>query len=298
MLGPGDDAAVIAAPDGRVVATTDLLVEGEHFRCDWSTAYDVGRKAAAQNLADIVAMGARPTAMLVGLAAPPDLAVDWVDGLADGLREECALVDAAVAGGDVVRSDRLTVAVMALGDLGGRPPVTRAGARPGDVVVVAGRLGFAAAGLALLAAGRGSGALADAHRRPKVPYAAALRLADAGATAMIDVSDGLVADIGHLAERSGVRIELASDDLPLAPELVEAGLSLGVDPLSWVAGGGDDHAMAATLPSDAALRAVMLLADLPEPVPFTQIGRVVEGSGVVFVDQTPPGAAGYDHFRT
>ncbi len=299
LLGPGDDAAVIAAPDGRVVATTDLLVDEVHFRRGWSTAYDVGRKAAAQNLADVAAMGARPTALLVGLAAPADLRLDWTDGLADGLRDECALVGASVAGGDVVRSERLTIAVTALGDLGGGRAVTRAGARPGDVVVVAGRLGFAAAGLALLAAGLGGdGALADAHRRPAVPYAAAWALARAGATAMIDVSDGLVGDLTHVAERSRVRIELALDDLPLAPELVEAGLSVGVDPMSWVAGGGDDHAFAATMPNDLALKAVTMIADLPEPCPFTQIGRVVEGSGVVFVDREPPGLAGHDHFRT
>src|SRR3954469_2673010 len=136
-LGPGDDAAVVAAPDRRGVATTDLLVEGRHFRRDWSTAYDVGRKAAAQNLADIAAMGATPTALLVGLACPPDTTVEWCEQLADGLRDEAALVGAGVVGGDVVRSDVVTVAVSALGDLQGRPPVTRAGARPGDVVVVA-----------------------------------------------------------------------------------------------------------------------------------------------------------------
>src|SRR3954464_5514250 len=190
LLGPGDDAAVVAAHDGRVVASTDLLVEGTHFRRDWSSAYDVGRKAAAQNLADIAAMGAWPTALLVGLAAPADLPLEWVDGLADGLRDECALVDADVVGGDVSRSSVLTLAVTALGDLRGRQPVTRAGARPGDVVVVAGRLGYAAAGLALLSEGHADAAMADAHRRPQVAYAAALRLAEDGATAMIDVSDG------------------------------------------------------------------------------------------------------------
>jgi thiamine-monophosphate kinase len=188
--------------------------------------------------------------------------------------------------------------VTALGDLRGRAPVTRTGARPGDVVVVAGRLGFAAAGLALLRAGHADSPLAQAHRRPEVPYDAALRLAELGATAMIDVSDGLVADLGHLAESSGVRIELATDDLPLPAELVEAGLAIGADPLGWVATGGDDHAFAATLPSDLALRAVAVLADLPEPVPFTQVGRVVAGSGVVFVDGTPPGPPGWDHFSS
>ena len=244
-------------------------------------------------------MGATPTAVVVGLAAPPDLELAWVDGLADGLRDECGIVGASVVGGDVVGSDTLTVCVTALGDLGGRPPVTRAGARPGDVVVVAGRLGFAAAGLALLQSGRADHPLTSAHRLPEVPYAAALRLAAVGATSMIDVSDGLVADLGHVAKASGVRLELASDDLPLAPELVDAGLLLGIDPRGWVAAGGEDHAFAATLASDVALRAVALLADLPGPVPFAQVGRVVEGpADVVFVDEAPPTIAGHDHFAT
>jgi len=296
LLGPGDDGAVVAAPDGRVVVSTDLLVEGTHFRRDWSSSYDVGRKAAAQNLADVVAMGAAPTALVVGLAAPPDLPLEWVDGLTDGLRDECALVEAGVVGGDVSRSTVLTLAVTALGDLRGRQPVTRSGARPGDVVVVAGRLGYAAAGLALLTAGQDDAVLADAHRRPEVAYAAALRLAEDGASAMIDVSDGLVADVGHIATASGVRIELASDDLPLPPELVEAGLAVGVDPLSWVAGGGDDHAFVATMSDASVLRAMTRIADLPEPVPFTQIGRVVDGHGVTFVDRAPSGTTGHDHF--
>jgi thiamine-monophosphate kinase len=259
----------------------------------------VGRKAAAQNLADVAAMGATPTAIVVGLAAPPDLPLEWVDGLADGLRDECQLVGASVAGGDVVRADVVTIAVTALGELNGAEPVTRSGARPGDVVVVAGRLGFAAAGLALLHAGHDDHPLAAAHRAPEVPYAAALRLAAAGATAMIDVSDGLVADLGHVAARSRVRVELASDDLPLPPELVDAGLLVGEDPRSWVAAGGDDHAFAAAMPGDAVLRAMAMLADLPAPVPFVQLGRVVAGApAVVFVDEDPPVIAGHDHFAT
>src|SRR5512139_1545826 len=187
LLGAGDDAAVVAAPDGRVVATTDLLVEGRHFRRTWSEAYDVGRKAAAQNLADVAAMGAVPTALLVGLAAPADLPLDWALRFADGLREECEVVGAAVAGGDVVRSELLTVAVTALGSLEGREPVTRSGARPGDVVAVAGRLGWAAAGLAVLSRGfRSPRVLVEAHRRPAPPYAQGPQAATLGATAMID----------------------------------------------------------------------------------------------------------------
>src|SRR5205085_5113479 len=109
---------------------------------------------------------------------------------------------------------------------------------------------------------------------------------------------GLVADLGHVASASRVAIELATDDLPLPADLVEAGLALGIDPLGWIAGGGDDHAFAATMSGDAALRAVTLLADLPEPVPFAQVGRVVEGAGVTFVDAPPPGAGGHEHWRT
>ncbi|MGH3388795.1 MAG: AIR synthase related protein, partial [Actinomadura sp.] len=124
-LGPGDDAAVVRAPDGRVVATSDLLVEGRHFRRDWSSAYDVGRKAAAQNLADVAAMGAHPTALLVGFAAPPETPVAWAVALCEGLRDECEVVGASVVGGDVVRAPAITVAVTALGDLSGARPLTR-----------------------------------------------------------------------------------------------------------------------------------------------------------------------------
>ncbi|MGH3344690.1 MAG: thiamine-phosphate kinase, partial [Carbonactinosporaceae bacterium] len=142
LVGPGDDAAVLRAGDGRVVATTDLLAEGQHFLRAWSSGYDVGRKAAAQNLADVAAMGAVPTALLVGLAAPPDLETAWALDLADGLRDESAPLGASVVGGDVTRAGVITVAVTALGDLQGRRPVRRGGAQVGDIVAVAGRLGW------------------------------------------------------------------------------------------------------------------------------------------------------------
>jgi thiamine-monophosphate kinase len=165
------------------------------------------------------------------------------------------------------------------------------------VVVVVGRLGFAAAGLALLTAGEHDAPLAAAHRRPLVPYVAARELAAAGATAMIDVSDGLVADLGHVAERSGVGIEIAAADLPVAPEVADAARSLGADPLTWVAGGGDDHAIAATLPGAVVERAAAALGVGPEPRVLHRIGRVVAGQGVRFVDQVPPGMHGHEHFR-
>jgi thiamine-monophosphate kinase len=292
LLGPGDDAAVIAAPDGRVVATTDLMVEGRHFRREWSTGYDVGRKAAAANLSDVVAMGARPTALLVGLAAPADLALDWVDGLTDGLRDECGLVGAAVVGGDITQSDTLTIAVTALGDLGGAPPLTRSGARPGDHVVLIGWPGRAAAGLALLAAGYADHPIVAAHRRPAPGYAAALLLAAGGdVTAMIDVSDGLVADLGHIAAASGASVELTATDLPIDSELLAAADLLGVDAFEWIAGGGDDHCFAATLAEEAR-----------ESGHVPGIGRVVATAPggkptVRFTDRERPRSGGHEHFR-
>ncbi|MEV0970361.1 thiamine-phosphate kinase [Microtetraspora glauca] len=286
LLGPGDDAAILSAPDGRVVVSTDLLIEGRHFRRNWSSGYDIGRKAAAQNLSDIAAMGAEPTAIFVGLGLPADVTTDWLDALTDGFRDECALVGASVAGGDISRSDTVVLGVTALGDLGGRQPVTRSGARPGHVVAVAGRLGHAAAGLALLQAGRADGGdLVDAHRRPRPLYACGPGAARLGATAMLDVSDGLLQDLGHIAEASGTGIELDPATLPVAPALAEAARDLGADPLEWVLTGGDDHAFAAAFPGDVRL-----------PSPWLVVGQVIEGKGVHVTGRSGT-AGGWDHFR-
>ena len=203
-VGIGDDAAVVGAPSGSVVAAVDLLIEGRHFRRDWSAAYDVGVKAAARSLADIAAMGAVNTALLVALAAPGTLPARWATDLADGLAAEAARAGAGIVGGDTARADLVILSVTALGDLAS-PPVLRSGARPGDLVAVAGPLGRSAAGLALLQAGR-PGAFAElvaAHQRPAPPYDAGPEAARLGATAMIDVSDGLLADLGHVAAASG-----------------------------------------------------------------------------------------------
>ena len=219
LVGIGDDAAVLAVPDGRVVATTDFLLEGRHFRRDWSSATDVGHKAAARSLADLAAMGAEPSALLVALAAPAELPVGWARELAQGLAAECARGGASVIGGDTARAGSVILAVTGLGDLAGRAPVLRSGAAPGDLVAVAGPLGPAAAGLALLTtAWPGPGppgtTLVAAHLRPAPPYDAGPEAADLGATAMIDISDGLLADLGHVAVASGVRIDLASRRTP------------------------------------------------------------------------------------
>jgi len=287
VVGIGDDAAVLTAPDSRVVATTDLLVEGRHFRRDWSSAADIGAKAAAQNLADVAAMGAVPVALLVGFAAPGDLAITWARELVAGIAAECARAGATVAGGDVSGAESVVLAVTALGDLAGRDPVTRAGARPGDVLAYAGVLGESAAGLALLEAGLTRPApLIAAHRRPAPPYHAGPEAAGLGATAMIDVSDGLLADAGHLARASGVQIDIDSGRLPANPALAAAATALGrPGVLDWVLTGGEDHALAATFPAGREL-----------PPGWTVIGQVRGGHGVLVNGKAVTGRPGWDHF--
>ncbi|MEV1328856.1 thiamine-phosphate kinase [Micromonospora costi] len=287
LLGPGDDAAVIAAPDARVAASTDVLVEGRHFRRDWGSARDIGHRAAAANLADIAAMGGTPTALLVALCMPAELEPSWAEELADGLAAEAATVGASVVGGDMSSSPTLTIAVTALGDLGGRPPVTRSGARPGDVLALAGRTGYAAAGLTVLSRGfRTPRLLVEAYRRPEVPYAAGPQAAGLGATSMIDVSDGLVADLGHVARASGVAIDVRRDAFEVPPQMRDAAQALGADPFAWMLGGGEDHALAATFPPGV---------DLPPP--WRPIGQVATGSGVTVDGKPYTGSAGWDHFR-
>jgi thiamine-monophosphate kinase len=300
---------VLATPDGRVVATTDFLLEGRHFRRDWSSAADVGHKAAARSLADCAAMGAVPTALLVALAAPPGLPVRWARELAEGLAAECARTGASVIGGDTARADSVLLAVTGLGDLQGRPPVLRSGARPGDLVAVAGPLGHAAAGLALLQAGLTAGPLVTAQLRPAPPYDAGPEAAALGATAMIDVSDGLLADLGHIARASGVLIDLDSGALRPADRLQHAARAVAAaalhspgdrtsqvsrpaepDALTWVLTGGEDHALVAAFPAGARL-----------PPRWTVIGTVRRpagdpGGGVVLDGQPRAGLPGWDHF--
>jgi thiamine-monophosphate kinase len=232
-------------------------------------------------------MGAVPTGLLLGLAVPPDLPVAWLEELADGMRAEGEPLGARVLGGDVVRADVLVLAVTAFGDLQGRAPVTRSGAKPGDVVAYTGRLGWAAAGLAVLGRGfRSPVGVVAAHRRPEPPYAQGPRAAELGATAMVDVSDGLVADLQHVALASGVGIELDTSRLEVSAKLRDVGNALGVEPMDWVLAGGDDHALAATFPGDA-----------PPPAPWTVIGRVARGRGVVVDGAAYQGPGGWDHFR-
>lgn len=287
-VAPGDDAAVVTVDDCPVVVTTDVLVDSVHFRTDWSGPEDIGRRASAASLADVVAMGARPVALVVALTAPSTTESAWVLRLADGLRDEAALVGASVVGGDL-SSGPLQVAVTALGRLEGRDPVLRSGAQVGDQVVLSGRVGWAEAGLAVLSRGfRSPRVLVEAYRRPDVPYAAVLEASEAGALrSLCDVSDGLLADLGHIAVSSGAAIDVESAQLEVGEPIASLAAAYGTDPMPWVLGGGHDHAFVGTVP-----------AELDVPEGFTRIGRVVEAvEPVVTVDGTVwSGPSGHAHF--
>lgn len=293
LVGPGDDAAVLAAPDGRVVATTDTLVHGPDFRLAWSSGFDLGWKSAAVNLADVAAMGARPTALLVALAMPTSTALSFVEDLARGLRAACDALapGCAVEGGDLTVSDTLTIAVTALGTLDGRRPVLRSGARPGDVLAIAGEIGAAGRGLAILfdrfrdGAGEpvavdrerltsGQRADLDAQLRPSPPIALGVVAADAGATAMMDVSDGLVLDASRMAAASRVSADI--DTASIGDDIAAALIA------------GEDHALLASFPSRAAV-----------PEGFRPIGRVRERAEdpVLLDGRAPRGSGGWDPYR-
>ena len=307
LLGPGDDAAVIAAPDSRTVISIDTLVQDADFRLEWpsgyrTSGYDVGWKCAAQNLSDINAMGAVPTSLVVSLTLTGTTSVAWVEDLADGLAAAISALGAAqcsVVGGDLGKGGQVVVTAAVTGDLQGRNPVLRSGARPGDVVAVAGELGRAAGGLAVLESALDYAALAKdpsaensellalvaAQCRPHPPLRQGPRAAVAGATAMLDISDGLIRDAGRIAAASGVGIDLDPAAVRRRAEpLQDAAARVGADAGAWVLGGGEDHGLLACFPAGSGL-----------PAGFERIGLVAGGTGVT-VGGAPPRALGWDHF--
>jgi thiamine-monophosphate kinase len=285
-VGPGDDAAVVSAGDGRAVVSTDVLVQDRHFRLDWSTPHDVGRKAIAQNAADIEAMGGRATAFVVGFGAPGDTPTAQVDALVDGMWDEAGRIGAGIVGGDLVSCPQWVLSVTVLGDLDGRAPVLRSGAKTGSVLAVVGELGRSAAGYALWHNGiEGFEELRRRHVVPEPPYGEGGAAAAAGAQAMIDVSDGLVADLRHVAVASGVGIDLSA--LALAADhdaLAAAAAAADADAWLWVLGGGEDHALVACFAGAV-------------PAGWRIIGRVLDGPARVLVDgEEWRGYAGWESF--
>ncbi|MGO9457045.1 MAG: thiamine-phosphate kinase [Acidimicrobiales bacterium] len=274
----GDDAAVVAAPRGPLVLATDAVVEGVHADLSLVTLGDLGWKALSAAVSDIGAMGARPLHALVAICAPP--ATD-LDALIEGVAEASAAWDCPVVGGDLSGAAQVVVSVAVTGVLeAGRPPVTRAGASAGDVLVVTGPLGGSAAGLRLLRSGRGDGPLVEAHRRPRPRLAEGRFAAEAGATAMIDVSDGLALDLHRLADASGVGFLL--DAVPVAPGAR----------LDEALGGGEDYELVVATPDPGALGAALVGAGLRPPM---VIGRCTAEIGERLLGGEPLGRLGFEH---
>jgi len=290
LVAPGDDAAVLLT-NGRTIATTDTVVLGRDWLDAWSSGADIGHKVVAQNLADVAAMGGRPTGVLVTLVADPDLSLEWVLDHVRGLAEACADAGVAVLGGDLSSAPAgvVMVSVTALGRLDGEP-VLRSGARHGDVFAVHGSLGLADAGLRLLRADA-----ADRHpvavgrqRRPEPPLAAGPAAAAAGATAMLDLSDGLLRDGGRIARASGVVIDL--DPAALASDVEALTDALGAEAaLDCVLAGGEEHSLLATFPAGA-------LPDGWRAIGLVRQPRAGE-TATILVDGHIVPHTGWDHFR-
>ena len=285
IVGPGDDAAVLGIR-GSLVTSSDVLVQGRHFRTEWASAEDIGYRAAIQNLADIDAMGAVPRALQVTLVMPPDTPVDWVVGCATGLRDACEPHEVGVVGGDLASGRDIVISVTVLGESRDRLLVTRSGATPGALVAVAGHLGAAAAGLHQCE--NDTTVVAEATKlflRPAPRIGAGVVAARAGANAMIDLSDGLVTDARRLAQASGLTVNIHSADVPVHSAAEAVAKAFDVDPMSWALTGGEDHHLLATFPSGTAL-----------PEGWYAIGQCAVGPAEVRVDGQVPTSWGWDHF--
>jgi thiamine-monophosphate kinase len=295
LVGPGDDSAVVSAPDSRFTVTTDTMVEGHDFKLEWSSGYDLGYKAIASNVADVAAMGAKPTALVVALICRPSTEIEWLESFADGLRDGCLALapQAAVVGGDLTIADTTVIAVTAHGDLEGRAPVLRSGAQVGDIVAVAGTLGKASAGLALLQSGNADAIsaydeLVNFQRRPQPPISVGVIAAVAGATSMLDLSDGLSRDAARIAKASNVSVSLNRRDLQgFEAMLEEAARAIGANAFDWVLDGGEDHSLLATFAAGSSI-----------PREFKPIGEIVtRANHDVLLDLAPVAEGGWDSVR-
>ena len=309
VLGPGDDAALVEPGRHLGVLTVDLLVEGVDFDRSSYTARDVGYKAVAVNVSDVAAMGASPRYGLVAVGLPPSVDARWAVELVAGMRAAADEYGLALVGGDLSRASEVTVAVTLTGEVPEGGAVTRAGARPGDRVVVTGALGAAAGGLLLLRAPASSVAavvasswarrLVEAQLRPRARVGEGRTLASAGATAMIDVSDGFAKDLSRLCAASGVGATVRLADLPLAAELGELSRHVPAEPLGLALGGGEDFELLAALPAEGVAKARTVLLER-FGTPLADVGEIREGSGLVAIDEDgaerPLEPRGWDHF--
>lgn len=294
----GDDTAVLRAPAGTILFTTDLLIEGVHFDLEFTGPEDLGYKSIAVNASDVAAMGGIPRRALVSLGIRRGIDLEWIEALYSGMRTCCQELDMAVVGGDLSRSDSLVVSVALLGNPAGRLFVQRSGARIGDVVCVTGTLGASAAGFALLRAGIESRPdLVRAHLRPSARVRESEVLRRHLPTAMIDVSDGFAADLGHICDQSSVGVVINAGALPLADL---SGLEVRKSALQLALSGGEDYELCFTIPSDRWEAASSAVTDATG-TPVAKVGEVVEAKrGKVLLldtDERPLEAPGWDHLR-
>lgn len=292
VTGIGDDCAVLPQRDGReTLVTTDLLMDGVHFLMEDVDPYSLGWKSAAVNLSDIAAMGGQPVGTFLAFALPRGLGSAWMDAFIRGYKDISAECGAPLLGGDTTGSkDRLCICVTVLGECAAGAAVRRSGARPGDRVCVTGPLGDSAGGLRVildaLPRGDDEAALVARHYRPRPRVAEGLALAAAGATAMMDISDGIGSDLRHILEASGVGARIRVADLPLSPELRRCAARHGWDAEALAIDGGEDYELLFTLPP---------AAESALSVPHTMIGEIVPGAGIQWLGTTES-HAGFRHF--
>jgi thiamine-monophosphate kinase len=309
FVGIGDDAAVVEPGSGSLVLTTDLLAEGVHFERGSISARDLGAKAITVNVSDVAAMAASPRYAMVALAAPADVEAAWVMELFGGMRDACAEYGLALVGGDTNRAELLVLSAAVVGEVAPGRALLRSGARASDRIVVTGELGAAAGGLALARAepdvtsvalsapwGR---ALVEGLERPVARVGEAQILARSGATAMMDLSDGLAKDLSRLCRASGVGARVAVDAIPVSSALADGASTLGVDALSLALSGGEDYELLATMPAGSVEEAAArLLEDFG--VRLSHVGEITEEPGLVSVDAggrtSELAPAGWDHF--
>lgn len=285
QVGIGDDAAVIAASQNKLVATVDMAVEDIHFKRQWSTPFQIGAKLTTANLADIYAMGAIPKYLLVAAAITEVNNIDVITELAKGIRSVADKQQVVVIGGDLSKAEKMSLSITALGEMSGRP-ITRTGAAVGDLVYLSSLPGLSAAGLAILTRGLDRPRyVVEAHLNPKLTPPFELMTV---ATAMCDISDGLATDAKHLASSSGVSINFSKELIEKAADykdLAELALELGEDVFDWILTGGEDHFFIATVSASNANETLGI-----------QVGRVEKGSGEVLLDGAEVKKAGYQHF--
>ena len=284
-IGIGDDAAVVLASNKKLVATVDMAVEDIHFKREWSTPFQIGAKLTTANLADIFAMGATPKYLLVAAAITEVNNSQMVSELAKGIRSVADKFEVAVIGGDLSRAEKMSLSVTALGEISEKP-ITRSGAKVGDIVYVSALPGLSAAGLAILTRGLDRPRyVVEAHLNPKL--SAPNKLIQV-ATSMCDISDGLVTDASHIASASTVRINLSKNKLISGSDfkdLAELAVELGEQVFDWILTGGEDHFFLATVDPKYAGDELGL-----------EIGVVEAGGGEVLLDGEKIQKAGYQHF--